>query len=306
MVAATLAYPDLIRGEIPSVLPRLDAPRARVRRAGVDLASPTTGPDRPIRAKIAAEVDEFEQAFRLLAVRYQARGYEEPGRGRYRFTPYHALPETTTFVAKRGDRVVATLSLVPDTDLLGLPIERIYPAEVEALRRRGRRLGEVTSLAVGNLSLGDFRQAFLALKRLMFQHHVRQGGDGWVIGVHPRHRAYYRRSLGFAPLGPRRSYPDVRDHPAEAFYVDVERMRGQAPRMYHSIFGVELPEAELAGSGRPAEYLGHFAARSTPAQRRRLIDVRRLVDRHGGLPRWRGRDGDGSPCRRAEAALCGS
>src|SRR4051812_17417869 len=75
----------------------------------------------PVKVKIAATRDEFEQASRLLPCQYQARGYEEPGPKLFRFPPYHALPETTTFVAKCGDRVIATVSQVPDTTLLGLP-----------------------------------------------------------------------------------------------------------------------------------------------------------------------------------------
>jgi hypothetical protein len=51
------------------------------------------------------------------------------------------LPETTTFVAKSGPEVVATLSLVPDTALLGLPLECIYGPEVARLRQEGRRPG---------------------------------------------------------------------------------------------------------------------------------------------------------------------
>src|SRR5689334_1568882 len=72
------------------------------------------GVGRQIRVKIASEREELEQAFRLLADRYKARGYESSDAGEFRFTPYHALRGTVTLVAKDGDRVVATLSLVPD------------------------------------------------------------------------------------------------------------------------------------------------------------------------------------------------
>lgn len=96
------------------------------------------GLSRAIRVKIASKRDEFEQAFRMIAERYKAKGYDRPDSGPYHFTPYHTLPGTVTFVAKDGDRVVATLSMVPDNDVLGLPMESIYGDEVAALRRENR------------------------------------------------------------------------------------------------------------------------------------------------------------------------
>src|SRR4051794_25143846 len=58
------------------------------------------GVGREIRVKIASGHDELDQAFRLLATNYRARGFESPSPKPFRFTPYHALPGTTTFVAK--------------------------------------------------------------------------------------------------------------------------------------------------------------------------------------------------------------
>src|SRR5207249_229755 len=120
-------HPAHLPGDTP-----VPAVRAGHRHEGEDVRSvavPCAG--RQVRVKIAGEREEFEQAFRLLAKRYKARGYDAPGPGEYRFTPYHALPGTVTFVAKEGDRVVATLSLVPDNESLGLPMESIYGEEVE-------------------------------------------------------------------------------------------------------------------------------------------------------------------------------
>jgi hypothetical protein len=172
------------------------------------------GLDRAIRVKIASRRDEFEQAFRLVADRYRAKGYDSPDSGPYRYTPHHALPGTVTFVAKQGDRVVATLTMVPDNDLLGLPMESIYGAEIAALRAEGRSLAEVTCLAEEGLTVREFLDVFSALIRLVCQYHVRHGGDSWVITINPRHSAFYRRVLGFEPIGPCRSYAAVGDHPS--------------------------------------------------------------------------------------------
>jgi hypothetical protein len=241
---------------------------------------------RRIEVKAAATRDEFEQAFRLLACKYQARGYEQPSPKLFRFTPYHVLPETTTFVAKHGAEVVATLSLVPDTALLGLPLECIYGPEIAHLRREGRRLGEVTSLADRDLGPREFFRVFTALMRLVAHDHLHRGGDSWVITVHPRHCAYYRKMLGFVSLGPRRSYPSVQDHPAEAFLIDAGLMRANAPAMYREIFGTPLPEAVLTVPERPGDHSRYFADHSTQADRRTILDLLHRVEHLGSAPRW--------------------
>ena len=164
-------------------------------RAGADpLASPALAPyrladakktplsirvpgvSRDLRVKIASERAEWRDAFQLVSSNYQARGYEEPLASKVRFTPFHALPDVVTLVAKLDDRVLATFSLVPDNTLLGLPLESIYGDEIKALRRSRRRVAEVTSFAADkDLGLREFRQVFVALIRLGMHYHLSQG-----------------------------------------------------------------------------------------------------------------------------------
>jgi hypothetical protein len=224
---------------------------------------PVAGLGREIRVKIATEQDEFEQAFALLAASYRARGYEAPGDEPYRFTAHHALPGTVTLVAKHGARVVATLTLVPDNDVLGLPMESIYGDEIAGLRREDRKIAEVTSLADAGLSVREFVLVFRALIKLQMQYHARHGGDTWVITVNPRHAGFYRKVLGYAPLGPRRSYPVVQDHPAEAYVLDRRSMAADAPEMYREVFGEDLPDPVLTAGKWSAARVRYFGGGST-------------------------------------------
>src|SRR4051794_33013541 len=106
--------------------------RARMRREAPGRRGPVSiegpGITRKIRVKIASSREEFEDAFRLLATNYRACGYEQQNTGFFRFTPFQVLPTTVILVAKHKDRVVATLSVVPDTELCGLPMEKVYGA----------------------------------------------------------------------------------------------------------------------------------------------------------------------------------
>lgn len=282
---------DLSASSFPSAL-RFDAPHtslpsgshAAPAREPLNIEVP--GVAEPTTVRIASTTADHRAAFALLADSYRERGYEESDGHRYRFTPHLALPDAATFVAQRADRVVATLSLVPDTLRLGLPLESIYGPEVDALRRDGRRLAEPTCLAARGLGSTEFVHVLTALTRLMMQHHLQRGGDTFVIAVHPRHAAYYQKTLGFDSLGPLRSHPSVLGAPALAFLSDPDRMRRNAPRMHRRIFGDPLPREALRLPARPASHARYFAERSSCGDRRGFGELLQDIEREGCPPRW--------------------
>jgi hypothetical protein len=247
---------------------------------GGDLKSPeipwsvrVPGVRRDVRVKIASRPAEWEAAFALLAKQYQARGYEPRNGHDLRFTPYHALADTVVYVAREGERVLATVSVVPDNAVLGLPMESVYGEEIAALRRAERSLNEVTSLGDVDLGPREFAAVFLTLIRLLAQHAVGRGAPTAVISVHPRHRAFYRKVMGFVPLGPCRPYPNVQDHPAEAYVCDPEMMRANAPATHRRVFGEPLPAQALAAAPIPEPLVRAFAGRSGPLPTAVLDDI---------------------------------
>jgi hypothetical protein len=250
------------------------------------LAVAVPGLTRNVEVKMASERGEWEEAFRVVAQSYRARGYEASACHDFRFTPYHALPDTVTFVAKEAGQVVATLSLVADNWLLGLPLEEIYRAEVAGLRRAGRRLVEVTSLADRGLNLRDFSPIFVALMRLMAQYGLSQNADTWVITINPRHREFYRRVMGFVPFGPQRVYPSVGNHPAEAYLLDLGLAKANAPQMYQQLVGQPLPAEALTAPRMPVEVVRDLVKGSAHPDER-LVDRIHAPDRcRGRLRRW--------------------
>jgi hypothetical protein len=269
----------------------LPAPIAPSRERNTSLEKVTRsvqvpGLERAIEVKIASTREEWEEVFRLVAENYQARGYEAPSPYPYRFTPYHALPDSTTFVAKHAGRVVATLTLVLDNTLLGLPMESIYGEEINDLRRAGRHLVEVTSLADRDLSLREFVPVFVALMRLAAQYAVRQDADTWVITVNPRHRAFYRKVMGFAPLGPARAYPTVQNHPAEAYLLDLSLLQNNAPKMVEKIFGEWLPDPVLTPRRMPVELIEYFGSHSSQLDAQSMTRIVAHAHQFGSPRRW--------------------
>jgi hypothetical protein len=219
-------------------------------------AVPVPGVQREIVVKIASTRNEWEKAFSLVANNYRAKGYEGSMSCKVRFTPYHAIPETVTFLALLGDEVLMTMSLVADNTLLGLPLECIYPDEVNTLRRQQRRLGEVISLAASKeLDMRESRQTFISLIRLLTHYHVSRGGDTWVITVNPKHSDYYTKAIGYVELGPRRHYPGVEGHPAEAFWVDLDLMKTTAPKKYAEIVEEWMPGEALISMQMPTHLI---------------------------------------------------
>jgi hypothetical protein len=246
--------------------------------------------NRGIEVTVASRREEWEEAYCLVAEKYRCRGYEAAGEGTLRFTAHHALSDTATFIALQGGVVIATLSAVLDNVLLGLPIEAIYGEEVGELRQKGRHLVEVTSLADRGLSVREFLPVFVALIRIMVQWADRRGADTWVITINPRHRAFYRKVMGFVPLGPQRPLPTVGNHPAEAYLLDHPNARANAPDMYRQLLGELLPPEALRSRPLPAQLARHFAARSSQTDVRRVEEILRTLEQFGPVRAWPARE----------------
>jgi hypothetical protein len=205
-------------------------------------AGPETTAD--IAYQIAATRTQREAAFRLVYHSYLEAGLGVPNAYQMRVTPYHLLPTTETFVATLRNDAIFTVSLVIDGEL-GLPMETVYPGEVENRRQQGLRVGEVSCLADRRANFRGSFPVFLRLCRLMVQYARRQGLDQLLVAVHPRHVRFYRRFLDFRVAGEVRDYPTVRNHPAVALCLDFERIDRELPENYDTFFGQPLPPWEL-------------------------------------------------------------
>jgi hypothetical protein len=250
-------------------------------------AVPVTRVERPIVVKIASNREELRAAFELVARNYQAVGYEGSMSCKVRFTPYHALPDSVTFVAKHGNQVLMTMTLVPDNTLLGLPLESLYGEEVARLRRARRRLAEVISLAADkDLDAREFRPVFLYMSRLLFQYHLAYGGDTLVITVNPRHSKYYIKTMGYQPLGPCRSYPEVQGHPAEAYLLDVELAKVYAPKAYAEIFAEWVPGSALVSRPIPPHLVRYLSDEASELAKERIRHTFNLDSYFRSPRRW--------------------
>ena len=187
-----------------------------------------------IVVKVADTVPDLLASARLVHDMYVARGLIEPKPSGMRATPHLLLPSTATFIAQRGEEIIGTLSLVVDSQL-GLPMEKAFPAEVQAVRAAGRKTAEVGALCVTD----RFRSRGVSylLNKLMWRC-AREvyGIDDLLISVVPPADALYRAALLFRPLGAKRRHPSVKNG---VVTIPMTLDLRTAPEIYRSTFGEE-------------------------------------------------------------------
>jgi hypothetical protein len=158
---------------------------------------------------MARDVDDFDGAFRLLHDRYVAGGFMAPHPTGRRLALYNALPSTKLFVARAEGRVIGTISLVQDSSL-GVPMDQIYRDELDALRARGRRFGEASTLTVDPAYRASSFAILMRLYRLLIVYAAKVARLNDVcLTVAPHHGRFYRTFFGVRELGAPRPYPRV-------------------------------------------------------------------------------------------------
>lgn len=184
--------------------------------------------------KIAQSRQELHDAFTLVYHSYRRAGLVDENEDQVRLTPFHLLPTTEIFVTKLDQKVVSTVSLIGDGEL-GLPLESIYPKNVELVRQRGLRMGEIGSLADRRDSPVRFIETFATMGRMLAQVAMNRGYDGLVAAAHPKHARLYQRILPFEQIGEKVSCPYANDNPAVMLALVFDDHRGS--QVYERFFG---------------------------------------------------------------------
>jgi len=169
----------------------------------------------------ATTVEDLCAAYNLVHDCFVEEGYIFPNPSHLRMRSYEALPETATFVAKAGNKVVAVASIVVDSQGLGLPSEKPYPQEVDSLRRSANKICEITNLAIAP----DYRRTSVLteLIRCYIAHLLAIGCDHAIASISPGHRPFYEL-LGFETIGKPWSYSQEIDDPVILVRLSLEAL----------------------------------------------------------------------------------
>lgn len=166
--------------------------------------------------KLANSYDERKQAINLIDYMYKERGIIPKNQPMPELTAFNLSSSSTVFIAKKGDEVVGTLSLIEDS-YIGLPMESIHQQEILSIRQAERRVAEVGALAVKKgfgVSLMLYNIMFRWAKRSRYI-------DNLAISVHPSSLRFFRDVLLFSQLGKIKNHPKYNNALAVALTLDV-------------------------------------------------------------------------------------
>ncbi|MHA1573406.1 MAG: N-acyl amino acid synthase FeeM domain-containing protein [Alphaproteobacteria bacterium] len=220
-----------------------------------------------VRVHPANSLRQLEKAYRLVYNAYLECGYVRPDETRMRLSVYNALPDSVTIVGTLGGAVISTVTVVPDS-LLMLPMDEIYAEELAALRDKGRSVVEVTMLADRRRQIRRAVPMVLRLMKHVFDYATQiLHADDLCITVHPSRQGFYRKYLLFSEFGKVKNYPSVRDNPAVAMRLPLdkaEELCRDRPRLRELFFEDRVPPEVFQNRYRlsPADVAELFVKRT--------------------------------------------
>ena len=183
-----------------------------------------------ITYRLATTHEELEAAFALVWDAYTEVGLHKSDDAGLRLTKYHLLPDTRVFIAianvesrKAGkicteEKVVGTVSIVHD-GCLGLPSEELSKDHIINLRQDGGRLAEFIALASNKK--GTDNRVTMKLLRLAYEYCHQNGITQIIASLAQHHIGFYRRFMGFKPLGKLSCYQSANDTTAQVHVLCV-------------------------------------------------------------------------------------
>jgi hypothetical protein len=170
--------------------------------------------------QVAGERGQRARAYALAQRVYARLGYVEDEQG-WNCSSFDADPSAfTALVSADGGSDAATISLYFDSPR-GMPCDEVYGDLLVDLRRQGRRLVEVSRLAIDE-PFAQSKQLLVALFQgiSIYARRVARFHD-LIIEINPRHVSFYERTLGFVTIGEERPCPRVRGAPAVLMRLDL-------------------------------------------------------------------------------------
>jgi len=181
-----------------------------------------------ITYRLAISKQEQEQAAAIVRKQYQQSGYASEGTMLdEKIIPFLNQHTSKTFFAQYVDTALATVSVIEDSPL-GLPLDELYKEEIDSLRKQGKKLAEVSQLALDSTFVQELfgektmkkNTLILPLFKLVLHHCLAQKIDTLCIAINPKHEVFYD-ALGFRTVGGLRYYVSFNGAPALAKALDL-------------------------------------------------------------------------------------
>lgn len=256
---------------------------AKIRKPIADrLLSRSAQPQLDVKFKIAETKEEFEQAFSLLHKYYVQKKMTGTFSSGVYLTHYHALPQTQVLIAVHQEKVIATLSLIPQSPI-GLPIEKSFCLKAFSALDG---LAEVSDLALDAEFQDRAATIFLPLFYFLFQVASRSNLSKIVTQFESRWLGLNEVILGFADF---KTFQPKSGGGLCGILIDLACFQN-APtrdvdrwqqRMKSFEAQMQIPDHKKLASPHPtmsADCMEHFFLRQTPVFRK-LNDFEKLIFR---------------------------
>jgi hypothetical protein len=225
--------------------------------------------------RVAKTLDEVLAAWRLVHDAYVAKGIIEPNPFGLHTNLQATRPGALVICGDTAGELSSTLTVTPDGSL-GLPLDLVYEAQLDALRSRGAKLCE--------FGLFTHRLGALPLRMLTATvvHALQDASSTIVIGVHPRHAGFYRRVFGFTRLSEACEYETLNSVSVcllkldDSSFVGVELPHRRAPNQPR----MSLPNTDQAYDFAPSAVSGTVLARYLERRFGAHRPLRKQVIRH--------------------------
>lgn len=162
------------------------------------------------KVRLATTEDRRKSASLLIEKMYSWRGYEADALGQD--------PNKITLVAYQDELVVGTLTLGLDSPS-GMVVDQLYKSEADQLRAQGRKICDVTKLAVDQDIKSKSVLGALFHLSVIYGRNIHHATD-FLIEVNPRHALFYQRMIGFVLFGEEKLCPRV-NAPAVLLKLDL-------------------------------------------------------------------------------------
>ena len=202
--------------------------------------------------KLADTEQELQAAFELLHDSYVQQGYMQPQLYKLRATFFHLLPSTSLIIAKKGDDVIGTVSIIRDSPH-GLPLEKDF--NLNHLRKNNQVISEISSLAIHRDYRGQHGLVLFPLLKFMYNYcKYYFATDIMVLATHPKLSDFFEAILLFKSIEDKvvENYGFVNGSPAVGKYLDLKL----APMMYAAVYGLKSNNKNLYKFMVPEEHGG--------------------------------------------------
>jgi hypothetical protein len=182
--------------------------------------------------------EDLLDAYHLVYEEYAKRKICRTDPSALQYSFYCLMPGSRTFLLEINGQLAGTISLIVDSPC-GIPMETIFPDRIGKYRKQGRRVAEVSLLALDqkifghkSFSLTDMRKLSGSFKlfKIMFDYARYEAGvTDLFIAMHPRHKDLYQY-LTFETIGPVRNYYRAEGKPALPMRMDIAKTVLTTPR----------------------------------------------------------------------------